>query len=152
VTFLTPVPPIDSFDEQDIHPALVAANAKRPIDAIITTSEAALSAVALEAAFFGTVYPDPERLQTAIFKDNCRQLLSDAGVRSTAFETISEAVLLAGGKPQKVSVPFVIKPTRVFGKEFSAICIRLRSLFSKALSIALPQLCGHARSSTRWSR
>lgn len=114
---------IDSLDEQVIHPALVAANAKRPIDAIITTSEAALSAVAREAAFFGTVYPDPELLQTAIFKNNCRQALSDAGVRSTAFETISETALLAGGKPQKVSVPFVIKPIRGFGKEFSAVCL-----------------------------
>jgi biotin carboxylase len=113
---------IDDLQQKSLRPVLEALNAKQPIDAIITTSEAAVTAVAREAEHFGTIYPKYETLCDTVFKHRCRDVLSKAGVRSTGFEVLTELELLEGAKPQKVELPFVIKPTRGFGKEFSAIC------------------------------
>jgi biotin carboxylase len=56
-----------------------------------------------------------------VFKNDCRIALKQAGVRSPKFEVLSEEELIQNG-PQVVDIPFVVKPTRGFGKQFSAVC------------------------------
>ncbi|KWE70592.1 hypothetical protein WL77_12410 [Burkholderia ubonensis] len=104
-----------------LHALLEEVHHHRPIDAIISTSEAAIVAVAREAERFGTLYPSYEALCNAVFKNRCRAVLKDAGVRSPDFEVMSESDLINNG-PSRVRLPFVVKPTRGFGKQFSAIC------------------------------
>jgi biotin carboxylase len=104
-----------------LHELLERVHAERAIDAIITTSEAAIVAVAREAGHFGTPYPSYEALCNAVFKNRCRALLRKAGVRSPDFEVLTENALIESG-PQRITLPFVVKPTRGFGKQFSAIC------------------------------
>lgn len=47
---------VPSLEGDDLHNLLVTVHAKRPIDAIISTSEAAIVSVAREAERFGTLY------------------------------------------------------------------------------------------------
>lgn len=103
------------------HNLLEAVHAKRQIDAIITTSEAAIIAVAREAEHFGTRYPSYSALCNAVFKHRCREALRQAGIRSPNFEVLSEQDLIEKG-PRHIALPFVVKPTRGFAKQFSAIC------------------------------
>lgn len=105
----------------EFHDALEKIHSVRPIDAIITTSEAAIVAVAREAEHFGTLYPSYEALNNAVFKNRCRQALRVAGIRSVDFEVLSEEELIEHG-PKRIALPFVVKPTRGFGKQYSAIC------------------------------
>jgi biotin carboxylase len=113
---------VPDLDEAALRPLLDSVHAVRPIDAIISTSEAAIVAVAREAEHFGTLYPSHDALCNAVFKHRCRDRLEQAGVRSPKFEVLTEAQLVAGG-PARVALPYVIKPTRGFGKQFSAICL-----------------------------
>lgn len=112
---------VNDLQGAEFHQVLEKIHADRPIDALITTSEAAIVAVAREAEHFGTRYPSLEALTNAVFKNRCRQVLRDAGVRSVDFEVLSEQELIEHG-PRRVALPFVVKPTRGFGKQYSAIC------------------------------
>jgi biotin carboxylase len=103
------------------HALLENIHGRCPIDAIISTSEAAIVAVAREAERFGTLYPGYEALCNAVFKNRCRSVLKQAGIRSPDFEVLSEGALIDQG-PTRIRIPFVVKPTRGFGKQFSAIC------------------------------
>jgi biotin carboxylase len=112
---------VASLDDNDLHKVLVEVNEKRSIDAIISTSEASIVPVAREAERFGTLYPRSQALINAVFKNRCRLVLRDAGIRSPDFEVLNEDKLIERG-PKHVKLPFVVKPTRGFGKQFSAIC------------------------------
>lgn len=91
------------------------------VDAIITTSEAAILAVAQTAREIGLLAPRPGALEAAVFKDRCRAALINAGLRSPRFEVMTEEQLIAG-KSRTIQTPLVVKPTRGFGKQFSAVC------------------------------
>lgn len=103
------------------HDTLQALHRERPIDALLTTSEAAIVAVAREAEHLGTLYPSYEALTNAVFKNRCREVLRAAGVRSVDFEVLTEDEVISGG-PKRIKLPYVVKPTRGFAKQFSAIC------------------------------
>lgn len=91
------------------------------LDAVITTSEAAILPVALAAEAIGVRSPGPRALENAVFKDRCRAALRHAGLRSPDFEVMGEDQLL-GGRAPRIRAPLVVKPTRGFGKQFSAVC------------------------------
>lgn len=91
------------------------------LDAVITTSEAAILPVARAAEAIGVLGPGTLALENAVFKDRCRAALRRAGLRSPDFEAMSEEQLL-GGRAPRLRVPLVVKPTRGFGKQFSAVC------------------------------
>lgn len=91
------------------------------VDAVITTSEAAILAVAKAAEDVGLHTPGYGPLQTAVFKDRCRAALRQSGLYSPKFEVMTETELL-GGKTRTIRAPLVVKPTRGFGKQFSAVC------------------------------
>lgn len=93
----------------------------QPIDALITTSEAAILPVAQAAQTLGLPTPDAEALQDAVFKDRCRRKLAEAGLRSPRHQVLSEADLLVD-RGRTIHPPLVVKPTRGFGKQFSAVC------------------------------
>ena len=112
---------IGDLQGEAFHALLEQVHAVRPIDAIISTSEAAIVAVAREAERFGTLYPRYNALCNAVFKNRCREVLRKAGVRSPDFEVLTEQALMDHG-PQRIGLPFVVKPTRGFGKQFAAIC------------------------------
>lgn len=118
---------VANLDDAGFRAALEQVHAKRAIDAIITTSEAAIVAVARESEHFGTLYPSHEALCKAVYKHRCREELKAAGVRSPLYELLTEEALLAHG-PISVNLPYVVKPTRGFGKQFSAICLTKQDL------------------------
>jgi biotin carboxylase len=91
------------------------------IDALITTSEAAILPVAQAAQTLGLPAPDAEALQNAVFKDRCRQKLAEAGLRSPRHQVLSERDVLLD-RARVIHAPLVVKPTRGFGKQFSAVC------------------------------
>lgn len=113
---------VANLEVATLRPVLERLHATRPIDAIVTMSEAAILAVAREAEYFGTIYPSHASLSNAVFKDLCRMRLRDAGLRSPQFEALAESDLLTGQRPAQ-PLPYVIKPTRGFGKQFSSICM-----------------------------
>jgi biotin carboxylase len=92
-----------------------------PVHGVITTSEAAILSVAQAAEELKLPAPSLTSLQNAVFKDRCRTVLTKEGLKSPRFEVQSEAELLSM-KPRTVPVPLVVKPTRGFGKQFSAVC------------------------------
>ncbi len=92
-----------------------------PVNALITTSEAAILPVARAAETLGVPGPGRAALERAVFKDRCRAAVRAAGLRSPDFEVVSEDVLIAG-HTRRIPVPLVVKPTRGFGKQFSAVC------------------------------
>jgi biotin carboxylase len=104
-----------------LRPALARLHRERPVDAILSTCEAAIVPVAREAEHFGTPYPGYDALCNAVFKHRMRGILRRAGLRSPDFEVLSEEALVGGG-PHRIRIPFVVKPTRGFGKRFSAVC------------------------------
>lgn len=112
---------IGDLQGDELHEVLQKLHAEHPIDALITTSEAAIVAVARESELLGTLYPSYEALTNAVFKNRCREVLRDAGVRSVDFEVLTEAEVIASG-PKRIQLPFVVKPIRGFAKQFSAIC------------------------------
>jgi biotin carboxylase len=118
VDFYLPVPTISGVELLSL---LRCIHLDRPIDAVITTSEAAIIQVASAAEELGLSSPSLESLKRGVFKNSCRNALRNSGVRSPVFEVLSEANLLQDG-PQSISLPFVIKPTRGFGKQFSVVC------------------------------
>jgi biotin carboxylase len=91
------------------------------VDAVITTSEAAILPVAQSAEELCLRTPGRKALEQAVFKDQCRQALQKAGLRSPKFEILSEEQLI-GGQGRALKAPLVVKPTRGFGKQFSAVC------------------------------
>lgn len=95
--------------------------AVHPVDAVITTSEAAILPVAKAAEALGLRSPKLAELQNAVFKDRSRGSLAAAGLRSPRFEVMTEPELLSG-RPKAIGAPLVVKPTRGFGKQFSAVC------------------------------
>ncbi len=95
--------------------------ARHPIHALVTTSEAAILPVAEAAHALGLPTPAPQALRDAVFKDRCRHALARAGLRVPHYEVLTEAQLLAG-QGRTLRVPLVVKPTRGFGKQFSAVC------------------------------
>jgi biotin carboxylase len=92
-----------------------------PVSALITTSEAAILPVARAAEALGVPGPGLAALERAVFKDRCRAAVRAAGLRSPDFEVVSEDRLIAG-HARRIPVPLVVKPTRGFGKQFSAVC------------------------------
>lgn len=112
---------VDSLDSPDFREILLDIDRRKAIDLLITTSEAAIVPVAREAEFFNLPYPRYVALSNAVFKHRLRGILKEHGIRSPDFQVISEFALSKGEKPT-VSLPFVVKPTRGFAKQFSAIC------------------------------
>lgn len=113
---------VANLEQSELNALLAGIHATRPIDALISTSEVAILQTARAAAHLGLQQPGyAAALARAVVKDHCRAALRDAGVRSPRFEVMSESQLLARG-PQSITLPFVIKPTRGFGKQFSAVC------------------------------
>ncbi|WP_434772824.1 ATP-grasp domain-containing protein [Pseudomonas entomophila] len=112
---------IDSLEGDEFHNLLMKLQDIRKIDALISTSEAAIVAVAREAEWLGTRYPRHEHLCDAVYKSRLRERLRDNNVRSPDFQVLTESQLAEGTAPQ-LALPFVIKPTRGFSKQFSAIC------------------------------
>ena len=113
--------PVASLSQGALVETLGRLHAHRPIDAVITTSEAAILPVAHAADALGLRSPGHAALKRSVFKGDCRAALQRAGVRSPRFEILSEEELLHHG-PRDIGLPFVIKPTRGFGKQFSAVC------------------------------
>ena len=112
---------IDSLEGEEFHNLLVQLHGIRKIDALLSTSEAAIVAVAREAEWLGTRYPRHEHLCDAVYKSRLRERLRDNNVRSPDFQVLSESQLAEGTAP-RLALPFVVKPTRGFSKQFSAIC------------------------------
>lgn len=112
---------VDNLEESEFSQVLDRLHADRPIDALITTSEAAIVPVAREAQRLGTRYPAYEALCGAVYKSRLRETLRKHGLRSPNFEVLSEQQLVDGVAP-RLKLPFVVKPTRGFAKQFSAIC------------------------------
>src|SRR5689334_2107042 len=57
---------VEALDTGEVRTVLTGLAREAPMDAILTTSEAALLTVAREAEHFGTRYPRHDRLRTAI--------------------------------------------------------------------------------------
>lgn len=112
---------VDSLEGDEFHVLLVKLDATRKIDALISTSEAAIVAVAREAELLGTRYPSHETLCGAVYKSRLRQTLRANNVRSPDFQVLAEKTLVNGVAP-RLALPYVIKPTRGFAKQFSTIC------------------------------
>jgi len=112
---------VDSLDGNSFHDLLVRIHAERPINALLSTSEAGIVPVAREAEHFGLRYPSLAALTNAVQKNQLRETLKQHGIRSPGFQVLSEAQLAAGVEPE-IALPFVVKPTRGFAKQFSAIC------------------------------
>lgn len=112
---------IDSLNGDGFRALLERINAERPIDALLTTSEAAIVPVAREAEHFGLIYPAYDALRNAVHKDQLRDTLQAHGIRSPRHMVLSEDQLVAG-PVEGMDLPYVIKPTRGFAKQFSAIC------------------------------
>ncbi len=112
---------VETLGDERFGQLLAKVDAERKIDALLTTSEAAIIPVAREAEILGTSYPSHENLCGAVFKHKLRETLRDAGLRSPDHEVMSESDLVAGAVP-RIALPFVVKPTRGFGKQFSAMC------------------------------
>ncbi|KQB53142.1 hypothetical protein AQS70_02880 [Pseudomonas endophytica] len=112
---------VDSLDGDDFHNLLVTLHNTRKIDALISTSEAAIVAVAREAELLGTCYLNHESLCGAVYKGRLRETLRANNVRSPDFQVLTEEQLVEGIAP-RLALPFVVKPTRGFAKQFSMIC------------------------------
>jgi len=112
---------IDNLEDGEFSQLLANLHAERPIDALLSTSEAAILPVAREAQRIGTPHPRYEALWGAVYKSQLRETLRAHGLRSPDFEVLSEEQLIDGIVPS-LSLPFVVKPTRGFAKQFSAIC------------------------------
>jgi len=112
---------VDSLEGDEFHNLLVQLNETRKIDALISTSEAAIVPVAREAELLGTRYPSHDHLCGAVYKSRLRETLRANNVRSPDFQVLSESQLAEGIAP-RLALPFVVKPTRGFSKQFSAIC------------------------------
>lgn len=112
---------IDTLADGRFRALLSEIHAERPIDALLTTSEAAIVPVARESEWLGTPYPKYDALCGAVYKDRLRETLHEHGVRSPGHQVLTEDELVSGVRP-RFELPFVVKPTRGFGKQFSAIC------------------------------
>ncbi|RSM71798.1 hypothetical protein DMB66_07170 [Actinoplanes sp. ATCC 53533] len=113
---------VAALDTGEVRSVISELAREAPIDAILTTSEAALLAVAGEAEHFGTRYPRYDSLRTAIYKDRMRRVLRQRGIRSTSYTTTTDLARYPRGAPSAVRPPFVVKPVRGFGKQYSAVC------------------------------
>ncbi|MCO7254453.1 MULTISPECIES: ATP-grasp domain-containing protein [Dickeya] len=112
---------VESLDGEEFHDLLVRLNEKRPIDALLSTSEAGIVPVAREAEHFNLRYPSLSALNNAVQKNQLRETLKKNGIRSPEYQVLSEEQLVSGVTPH-IELPFVVKPTRGFAKQFSAIC------------------------------
>ncbi|WP_296266173.1 ATP-grasp domain-containing protein [Pseudomonas sp. UBA6562] len=112
---------VDSLQDEAFSQCLSTLHLQWPIDALVTTSEAAILPVAREAQRLGLPCPDYDALCNAVFKNCLRETLKTHGLRSPNFEVLTEQQLIEGDAPQ-VALPFVVKPIRGFAKQFSAIC------------------------------
>lgn len=113
---------VDALDTGQIRSVINDLGRDAPIDAILTTSEVALLAVAREAEHFGTRYPPHDKLQNAIYKDRMRRVLQHRGIRSTSYSTTSDLAHYPRNTPSIVRPPFVVKPVRGFAKQYSCVC------------------------------
>jgi len=91
------------------------------ISAVVTTSEAAILPVAEAARALDLLGPELEALERAVFKDRCRHALAQAELCTPAFEVLTQEQIVAG-RARSLRTPLVVKPTRGFGKQFSAVC------------------------------
>lgn len=112
---------IESLEGEAFHALLSRLNEERPIDALLSTSEAGIVPVAREAERFNLLYPALSALNNAVNKDKLRETLEKNHIRSPQYQVLSEEQLVSGISPD-IDLPFVIKPTRGFAKQFSAIC------------------------------
>lgn len=113
---------IETLQDERFGELLLCLHARRPIDALVTTSEAAIVPVAREAERLGLLYPSHAALSGAVYKDRLRETLRVHDLRSPNYQVLAEDALLNGVMP-RISLPFVVKPTRGFAKQFSAICM-----------------------------
>ncbi|WIM93120.1 ATP-grasp domain-containing protein [Actinoplanes oblitus] len=113
---------VAALDTGEVRSVITGLAREAPIDAILTTSEAALLTVAREAEHFGTRYPRHDRLRDAVYKDRMRRVLRERGIRSTAYRAIGDPGRYSRDTPSAVRPPFVVKPVRGFGKQYSAVC------------------------------
>ena len=112
---------VESLNGEEFHTLLVHLNNERPIDALLSTSEAGIVPVAREAERFNLRYPSLSALNNAVQKNQLRETLKKHAIRSPEYQVLREEQLLSGVTP-KIKLPFVVKPTRGFAKQFSAIC------------------------------
>ena len=112
---------IETLNDERFRDLLSKIHAERPIDALLTTSEAAIVPVAREAELLGTLYPKYDALCGAVYKNRLRETLHASGLRSPEYQVLTEEDLI-NGLPPRIKLPFVVKPTRGFAKQFSAIC------------------------------
>jgi len=117
---------IDSM-ERDLDAAIDRIAAETGIDAILTTSEAAVLPTARTAARIGLPYDPPAALDRAVFKDKCRRTLAETAIPSIPYGTAAD---LDGARAElaRIGYPAVIKPTRGVAKEASAILENDRDL------------------------
>jgi len=142
---------VESLDSPEFRETLLEINRRRSIDILITTSEAAIVPVAREAEFLDLPYPRYDALTNAVFKNRLRGILKEHGIRSADFQVISELALIEGDKPV-VGLPFVIKPTRGFAKQFSAICYTQADFDKFVSSITAARSSAHDTIDTLVSR
>lgn len=112
---------IDSLGGDGFGALLDTIHAARPIDALLSTSEAAIVPIAREAERLKLLYPKYDALCGAVYKNRLRDTLRQHGLRSPDHQVLSESDLVSGMQP-RIALPFVVKPTRGFGKQFSAMC------------------------------
>jgi biotin carboxylase len=91
-----------------------------PVDAIMTTSEAAILPVAQAAQETGLLTPGRAALEQAVFKDRCREALEKAGLRSPKFQVLSEDVR---GLPARSRRHWWSSPPAASGSNFQ-LCAR----------------------------
>jgi biotin carboxylase len=112
---------IESLNDDGFGMLLDKIHAERPIDALLSTSEAAIVPIAREAERLSLLYPAYDALCGAVYKNRLRDTLREHGLRSPDHQVLSE-VDLVGGVVPRIALPFVVKPTRGFAKQFSAMC------------------------------
>ncbi|MDG4763217.1 ATP-grasp domain-containing protein [Solwaraspora sp. WMMD406] len=110
---------VDTLDD-DLVDEVVRIHAATPVDAVLTTSELAVLPTARAAEAIGVRGTAPDRLRRAVRKDECRDALRAAGIRSArhaAVTDLTQALLAADG----IGYPLVVKPSRATAKESAAI-------------------------------
>jgi biotin carboxylase len=111
---------VETLEAWDLNPLLTRLAHEHPFDALLSTAESGILPVARAAERFKLRYPSLRALSNTVYKHRCRAILAQHAIRSPRFEVLGEQALAAG--PRDIALPFVVKPTRGFAKQFSAIC------------------------------
>ncbi|WP_217551464.1 ATP-grasp domain-containing protein [Streptomyces sp. GbtcB6] len=106
--------------ESELIGALRQIQARRTIDAVLTTSEPAVMPTVRAAQELGIRGTSVSSMETAVNKDRCRDALHAAGIRSARHarvDSLREAIEVM----HALAMPLVVKPSRSAGKEGVAI-------------------------------